>query len=249
MTKPWSVTEGDCLAVLPTLPEASADMVLCDLPYGTTQNAWDSVIPLAPWWAAVRRVAKPNAAIVLFAQCPFDKVLGASNLDELKYEWIWRKESGTGHLNAKIAPMKDHENLLVFYRSQPTYNPQMRRSFKPIAAPQRQGGNGSNYGSTTRPIYADDGTRHPLTTIEFARDADKVHPTQKPVDLCRYLVRTYTNAGDVVLDPTCGSGSTGVACMAEGRAFVGIEQHPPYVALSRQRIDEATRQGSLFGAA
>lgn len=229
---------GDCLELMATLPDASVDMVLCDLPYGTTACKWDTVIPFEPLWAQYRRVAKRNAAIVLTAQAPFDKALGASNLPMLRYEWIWRKESGSGHLNAKQAPLKDHENVLVFYASPPTYNPQMRTGFKPYAC--KQGATKSqNYGTQTGALTVSDGSRYPLTVIEFPRDRAKVHPTQKPVALMEYLVRTYTREGETVLDNCMGSGTTGVACANTGREFIGIERDEKYFAIASERIAQA----------
>jgi site-specific DNA-methyltransferase (adenine-specific) len=224
---------GDCLDLMAALPAHSVDLVLCDLPYGTTQNKWDSVIPLTDLWAEYRRVC--SGAIVLTAQTPFDKVLGASNLGMLRYEWIWRKEAGTGFLNAKKAPLKDHENILVFYDRPPTYNPQMRTGFKPYKC--KQGHVGTNYGAV-RPenVSESNGERYPVTVLEFPRDGGKVHPTQKPVALMEYLIRTYTNEGDTVLDNTMGSGTTGVAAVKSGRRFIGMERDPAYFAIAWDRI-------------
>ena len=224
---------GDCLDLMAALPAHSVDLVLCDLPYGTTQNKWDSVIPLTDLWVEYRRVC--SGAIVLTAQAPFDKVLGASNLGMLRYEWIWRKEAGTGFLNAKKAPLKDHENILVFYDRPPTYNPQMRTGFKPYKC--KQGHVGTNYGAV-RPenVSESNGERYPVTVLEFPRDGGKVHPTQKPVALMEYLIRTYTNEGDTVLDNTMGSGTTGVAAVKSGRRFIGMERDPGYFAIAWDRI-------------
>ena len=224
---------GDCLDLLPTLPAQSVDMVLCDLPYGTTQNKWDAIIPLDRLWAEYERVCK--GAIVLCAQTPFDKVLGASNLPLLKYEWIWQKEAGTGHLNAKKAPMKSHENILVFYKTPPPYFPQMRQGHAPYVA--KQGANkSSNYGAQTGALTVSNGERYPLSVLRFSRDSNKIHPTQKPVALMEYLIRTYTNEGDVVLDNTMGSGTTGVAARNTGRRFIGMERDPKYFAIAWDRI-------------
>lgn len=234
----FDLHHGDCLEVMAGLPDASVDMILCDLPYGTTACKWDSVIPFEPLWAQYRRIAKRNAAIVLTAQCPFDKALGASNLAMLRYEWIWRKEAGSGHLNAKRAPLKDHENVLVFYDQPPTYRPQMRTGFKPYVC--KQGAPKSeNYGAQTGALTVSDGSRYPLTTVEFPRDRAKVHPTQKPVALMEYLIRTYTHEGDVVLDNCMGSGTTGVACANTGRNFIGIERDDKYFAIASDRIAAA----------
>jgi len=225
---------GDCLEVMKQIPDKSVDAIICDLPYGTTQNKWDSVIPLDLLWNQYKRICK--GAIVLTAQSPFDKVLGCSNIKMLKYEWIWKKESGTGFLNAKKAPLKDHENVLVFYEKQPTYNPQMRTGFKPYVC--KQGSVGSNYGKVNpENITQSNGDRYPLTVIEFKRDKDKIHPTQKPVALMEYLVKTYTNEGDTVLDNCMGSGTTGVACKNLNRKFIGIEQNAGYFQIAKSRIN------------
>ena len=230
--------QGDCLEMLAEIEPGSVDLVLCDLPYGATQNRWDSVIPLAEMWQCVWQALKPSGVAVFTAQTPFDKVLGVSDLPNLRYEWIWRKESGTGHLNAKKAPMKNHENVLVFYRSPPTYNPQMRAGFKPYVQAQGKP-KSSNYGAQTGAVTVSDGSRYPLTVLEFARDKEKVHPTQKPVALMEYLIRTYTNPGEVVLDFTMGSGTTGVAAMNTGRRFIGIEMDAGYFDIAERRIMDA----------
>ena len=226
---------GDCLDRMKGIPDGSVDMVLCDLPYGTTQNKWDSVIPLDDLWKEYLRVC--GGVIVLFAQTPFDKVLGASNLKMLKYEWVWRKEAGTGFLNAKKAPLKDHENILVFYKYPPTYNPQMRTGFK--AYKTIKGGGTTNYNASGIVTTESKGERYPVTVLEFQRDKEKHHPTQKPVALMEYLIRTYTNEGEKVLDNTMGSGTTGVACANTGRKFIGIEKDEGYFKIAEQRIKEA----------
>ena len=226
---------GDCFEHMATLPDASVDMILCDLPYGTTQNKWDSVLPLDALWKEYWRVCKPNAAVVLTAQPPFDKALGASQLRHLKYEWIWQKEAGTGFLNAKKQPLKDCENVLVFYRQQSTYNPQMRIGFKPYSA--RQGHVGTNYGKV-RPenLSESDGSRYPTSLLVFPRDRGKQHPTQKPVALFEYLIRTYTDAGQVVLDNTAGSGTTAIAAENAGCKWICIERDPDYYAKAVERV-------------
>lgn len=233
---------GDCLDVMKTLPDASVDMILCDLPYGTTRNKWDSILPLDVLWREYRRISR--GAIVLTAQTPFDKVLGASNLDMLRYEWIWRKEAGTGFLNAKRAPLKDHENVLVFYDSLPTYNPQMRTGFKPYKTVK--GGETSNYNASGIVETESDGTRYPVTVLDFQRDKDKLHPTQKPVALMEYLIRTYTNEGDTVLDNCMGSGTTGVACVNTNRRFIGMEQEAKYFDIALNRIGCDLRLGDDY---
>lgn len=229
--------QGDCLEVMKDIPDGSVDMVLADPPYGTTRCKWDSVIPFEPMWEQLKRVTKKNGAIVMTAQAPFDKVLGASNINWLKYEWIWVKESGSGHLNAKKMPLKNHENILVFYKKPPTYNPQMRTGFKPYTAQQGKT-KSQNYGQQTGAITESDGSRYPITAIKFARDKRKIHPTQKPVALMEYLIKTYTNEGETVLDFTMGSGTTGVAAKNTGRRFIGIELDEDYFEIAKGRINE-----------
>jgi len=231
-----ALIQGDCLEIMPRLTPASVDLVLCDLPYGTTQNAWDSVLPLDKLWQQYKRICK--GAIVLTAQTPFDKALGMSAIDILKYEWIWQKDAGTGFLNAKKMPLKDHENILVYYRTPPVYNPQMRLGFKPYK--QKQGHVGTNYGKVKpENVSESNGERYPLSTLYFQRDKDKLHPTQKPVALMEYLIKTYTNPGDTVLDNCMGSGTTGVACVNTGRKFIGIELDTGYFRIAVERIERA----------
>lgn len=228
------IIHGDCLDVMDYIPSGSIDLVLCDLPYGTTQNKWDSVLPLDQLWAAYWRILKPNGAAVLTAQAPFDKALGHSCLAYLKYEWIWAKRLATGHLNAKKQPMKAHENALVFYRQQCTYNPQMTEG-KPYSV--KSGRASTNYGHQVEVVTENTGERYPRSIIDFDHDrSDRLHPTQKPVALMEYFVRTYSNEGDTVLDNTMGSGTTGVACQNTGRNFIGIEQDPKYFAVAQQRL-------------
>jgi len=227
---------ADCFDVLPLIPDGSVDLVLADLPYGTTNCAWDSVLPLDRLWAEYRRICR--GPVVLFAQTPFDKVLGASNLAELRYEWIWEKTNATGHLNANRAPLKAHENVLVFYRSQPTYNPQKTTGH--VRKTSKGGGKQSAiYNSHDTSARAYDSTeRYPRSVQVFASDKQrsKLHPTQKPVALCEYLVRTYSNPGDLVLDNCMGSGTTGVACQATDRRFIGIESDPAIFAIAANRL-------------
>jgi site-specific DNA-methyltransferase (adenine-specific) len=231
------IYQRDCIEGMRMIPDKSIDLILCDLPYGTTQNVWDSVIPLADLWAQYERVIKDNGAIVLTAQPPFDKVLGSSNIKLLKYEWIWQKESGTGFLNAKKMPLKDHENILVFYRKTPTYNPQFTEG-KPYTCKQGSGSDSWNYDSSQGgSVTVNTGVRYPKTVIKFNRDKDKYHPTQKPVELFRYLIRTYTNPGEIVLDNCMGSGTTAVAATLEGRDWIGFETEPKYVETANMRLD------------
>ena len=227
-------------------------MILCDLPYGTTQNKRDSIIPLEPLWKEYKRIIKRNGAIVLTAQVPFNITLGASNLSWLRYEWLWKKENGTGFLNAKKMPLKNHENVLVFYKHLPTYNPQMTVG-RPYTC-KRGVRNSTNY----RPdipawTTVNQGDRYPRTVLEFKYDLPKLHPTQKPVALFEYMIRTYTNPGETVLDNCMGSGTTGVACVRSERDFIGFELDAKYFEIAQKRIAEAqtpkkiaTLEESLF---
>lgn len=232
----------DCLDGMKTIKDKSVDMILCDLPYGTTKNKWDSIIPLDELWAHYSRVIKDNGAIVLTAQTPFDKVLGVSNLKMLKYEWIWEKTSATGHLNAKKMPMKAHENILVFYKKPPTYNPQKTTGHErkvSTAKHKRNSKNSSNYGESSATTY-DSTERYPRSVQLFSTDKQKssLHPTQKPVDLFEYLVKTYTNEGDLVLDNCMGSGTTAVACINTNRNYIGFELDKDYYDSSLVRIEQ-----------
>jgi len=204
--KRQKLMHGDCLSLLDSVHDKSIDLVCADMPYGTTRCSWDSVIKLTPLWKQLKRVTKENAAILLFAQTPFDKVLGASNLSMLRYEWIWEKTLATGFLNAKKMPMKAHENILVFYKKLPTYHP----------------------------IKTTD--RYPRSVVMFPRDKDNIHPTQKPLALIEYLVKTYSNTGDTVLDFCMGSGTTGAACKNLRRSFLGFEKDKKYFDLALQRL-------------
>ena len=227
---------GDCLERMREIEDASVDMVLCDLPYETTRNEWDFEVHLPELWAHYKRICR--GAIVLTAQTPFDKTLGASNLRMLRYEWIWEKGNATGHLNARKMPMKAHENALVFYDGLPTYNPQKTSGHPRKTATKRKDVT-TNYGRQDFNEIAYDSTeRYPRSVLFFSSDKQrsKLHPTQKPVALMEYFIRTYTNPGDVVLDNCMGSGTTGVACNLSSRQFIGIEQDPGYFAIAQQRL-------------
>lgn len=222
----------DCLVGMNKIPDKSIDMILCDLPYGTTRNKWDSILPLGLLWEQYERIIKDNGAIVLTAQTPFDKVLGASNLKLLKYEWIWEKYQGTGHLNAKKMPMKNHENILVFYKKLPTYNPQMTEG---KAYTQKSGRGSSNYNGQAQVITENKGERYPLT-VQKVKSEKGLHPTQKPVALFEYLIKTYTNEGETVLDNCMGSGTTAIACLNTNRNYIGFELDSTYHELATQRL-------------
>lgn len=238
-TNKYELCQGDCLEVMKDIPDKSIDMILCDLPYGTTQNKWDTIIPLDKLWEQYERVIKDNGAIALFAQAPFDKVLGVSNLKLLKYEWIWEKNRGTGHLNAKKMPMKAHENIMVFYKKLPTYNPQMREGDPYVRKDcSKSKLNKGNYGKTNESYTTvNNGGRYPVDCLQFKVVERTVHPTQKPVDLLEYLIKTYTNDGETVLDNCMGSGSTGVACINTNRKFIGIELDEKYFEIAKDRIE------------
>lgn len=225
--------QGDCLEVMPRIPAGTIDMVLCDLPYGTTQNKWDSVIPLDKLWAEYWRLVKPNGAVVLTAAQPFTSALVMSQAMHFKYEWVWQKEAGTGLLNAKKQPLRDHESVLVFYRKQSAYNPQWGEG-KPYVA--KKGGETENYNASGIVVTESDGRRYPKTVLRFSRDRDGHHPTQKPVALFEYLIRTYTNPGDLVLDNTAGSGTTAIAAIRSGRQFLCIEQDEKYYEAACERV-------------
>jgi DNA modification methylase len=215
---------GDCLDILPTLPASSVDLVLADPPYGITRNAWDCQIDLQFLWPELLRVAKPNAAIVLCAAPPFDKVLASSNLRDYRYDWVWEKGNATGHLNAKRQPLRAHEYLLVFYRHPPTYNPQKTMGHKPVNSFYTRH-SGDNYGAASAHTSGGGSTeRYPRSVLKFSSDkqTDHRHSTQKPIALMRYMIRTYTDPGSVVLDFCAGSGTTLRAARAEGREAIGI---------------------------
>lgn len=234
------------------VPDKSVDMILCDLPYGTTQAKWDSIIPLDKLWRQYSRIAKDNAAIVLFAQTPFDKVLGASNLQMLKYEWIWEKTAATGFLNAKKMPMKAHENLLVFYKKLPTYNPQMTTGHSPVHSFKKRievQNNTELYGRTNKEIIGGGSTdRYPRSVLLYSSDKQKkhLHSTQKPLALCEYMIKTYTNPGDIVLDNCMGSGTTCVAAINTNRNYIGFELDKNYFEIAKNRIEEAKKHADYL---
>lgn len=229
---------GDCLDRMQEIPGGTVDLILADLPYGTTRCAWDSVIPLAPLWEQYRRVLKRRGAVVLTAAQPFTSALVMSNPDWFLYDWVWEKGAATGHLNAKRAPMRAHESVLVFAQCQPTYNPQMTRGHERKTSVKRAD-ESELYGKQKfAPLAYDSTSRYPRTVQFFSSDKQRgsYHPTQKPLALMEYLVRTYSNPGEIVLDNAMGSGTTGVACRNAGRQFIGIESDEAHFATARQRI-------------
>ena len=214
-------------------------MLLTDPPYGTTRNYWDVPLPLPELWEAVKWAVKPNGAVLFFAQCPFDKVLGASNLAMLRYEWIWYKERGTGFLNANRAPLKKSENILVFYQKSPVYNPQFTYG-KPYARVHSRSGTSSNYGKFERQgSESNDGRLYPGNVLFVPTVSGGIHPTQKPVELCEYLIRTYTRPGELVADICVGSGTAAIAAINTERRFVCFETAPSFYAAASERIRAA----------
>jgi site-specific DNA-methyltransferase (adenine-specific) len=226
----------DCLDGMELIGDGVVDMVLCDLPYGTTQNKWDSIIPLERLWEQYCRILKHDRAVVLTATQPFTSALVMSKLHWFRYDWTWKKPKGTGHLNAKKQPMRDKEDILVFSSGACPYNPQFQIG-KPFK--NKRGRNTSSYGSHGEMNYENEGRRYPKQVLEFdVVGRGTLHPTQKPVALFEYLIRTYTNPGDLVLDNCIGSGTTAIACLRSGRDFIGMEKDAGYVEVANKRIEE-----------
>lgn len=222
---------GDCLELMKNIPDKSVDMILCDPPYGTTACKWDSVIPFEPMWEQINRVIKPNGAVVLFGSEPFSSALRMSNIKNYKYDWVWKKgNSKTGHLNAKRRPLFNLENISIFNSS--IYYPQGLKPFNKIT---RRGSNGDCYSKSGTENFQE-WTNYPVQLLDYEKDAHSIHPTQKPVALLEYLIRTYTLEGETVLDFTMGSGSTGVACVNTNRKFIGIELDDKYFEIAKKRI-------------
>ena len=241
MIQPNSVILGDCLQVMKDIEDKSIDMILADLPFGSTHCHWDSVIDLTLLWEQYERIIKDDGAILLTAQTPFDKVLGCSNLKLLRYEWIWEKTQPTGHLNAKKMPMKAHENILCYYKHLPTYNPQMTHGHTrkvSTAHHKRNTSTGDIYSKCDNFSDYDSTDRYPRSVQVFASDKQKMnlHSTQKPVALFEYLIRTYTNEGDIVLDNVAGSGTSGIACLNLNRNYILIEKDEEFYNLILERI-------------
>jgi len=230
-----------------TLADASIDLILCDLPYGTTLNKWDTVLPLPELWKHWKRVLKNTGSVVLFGSQPFTSSLVTSNLEWFKHELIWDKNKCGSPGLAKIRPMKTHENIVVFCEGRTTYNPQMEKGTPYARTSSNPDGyvgksNNHKYGMKPRASFSNDGTRYPKSVLHISRDfsaQQQVHPTQKPVPLLEWLIKTYSNVGEVVLDCCMGSGSTGVACMNTDRKFVGIEMDVGYFNIAKARIKDA----------
>ena len=238
--------QGDCLEVMKEIKDKSIDMILCDLPYGTTKCKWDVMIDLTLLWEQYNRIIKDNGAIVLFGSEPFTSILICSNVKMFKYNWIWQKNKTTGFLNAKHQPLNDNETISVFYKKQCTYNPQMTKADKVykrgyvIRDSKRDIQQSDCYGEQKSFMQIDNGLRYPKR-IQYFNNNDtrnQLHPTQKPVELLEYLIKTYTNENDLILDNCMGSGSTGVACKNLNRDFIGIELDENYFNIAKERIDK-----------
>jgi len=229
---------GDCLELMKDIPDGSIDMILCDLPYGTTQCKWDNIIPFEPLWEQYNRIIKNNGAIVLFGTEPFSSTLRLSNLKNYKYDWIWDKVKGTGFLNAKRQPMRNHELLSVFYKKQCLYNPQKTFGHKLKKSYRSKELQTDVYGEMKNDYTYESTERYPRSIQVFPTDTQNssLHPTQKPVALCEYMIKTYTNENEIVLDNCLGSGSTGIAAINLNRKFIGMELDNTYFNIAKERI-------------
>lgn len=237
--------KGDCLEVMKDIPDKSIDLILCDLPYGTTACKWDIVIPFELLWEQYNRIIKDNGAVVLFGSEPFSTLLRMSNIKNFKYDWIWEKEQGANFMICKYQPYKVHEIISVFSKNKHMYIPQMTRG-KPYIS--RKGTSGDITRNVVKVQTKNNGTRYPRSVQRFSTDKAKgsLHPTQKPVALLEYLIKTYSNEGDIVLDNCMGSGSTGVAAVNTNRNFIGIELDDKYFEIAKTRINEAIEQLSVI---
>ena len=234
------VIEGDCLEVMKKIPENSIDMVLCDLPYGTTQNKWDSIIPLDLLWKEYQRIVKDTGAIVLNSQGVFTARLILSNEKLFKYKIVWEKSKATNFLNAKKQPLRKHEDICVFYKKQPDYTPQMSKG-EPYTKGVRKNQLTGSYGDFSAiEVKSEDGARYPTDVVYFKTaesEGDVYHPTQKPIALGQYLIKTFSKPGDVILDNTCGSGSYLIAALREDRDFIGIEKNAESYLFKKEPVD------------
>ena len=240
---------GDTIEQMKLIPNESVDMVLCDLPYGTTNNKWDSLIDLNVMWEELWRVCKSNSAIVLFSAQPFTTQLISSQIKYYKYEYVWVKNLKTGNLNARKMPMGGHETIQVFYKKPPTYNPQKRKRTTEIPSGNKFNSKTTNYGKQ-KEEYLDRQSDliSPDTVLNFKcvhNSSGKVHPTQKPVEICSFLINTYTNKGEVVLDMTMGSGTTAISCIEEDRDFIGIELDENYFNIAKKRVEDIKKEKDL----
>ena len=230
------------------IPDKAIDMILCDLPYGTTQNKWDSIIPFDKLWEQYNRIIKDSGAIILFGSEPFTSKLICSNIDNFKYNWIWQKNKTTGFLNAKKQPLNDHETISVFYKRQCTYNPQMTVAERVYKRGFVKRNKSDCYGEEKDFTQVDTGLRYPKRIIYFNKNKtrEQLHPTQKPVELCEYLIKTYSNECDLVLDNCIGSGTTAIACINTNRNYIGFELDTGYFNLANERIANHFNQLSLI---
>lgn len=235
-----NLMHGDCLELMKDIPDGSVDMILCDLPYGTTACKWDTVIPFAPLWEQYKRVTKKNAAIVLTASQPFTTALISSNMKMFKYCWVWHKRTSANIGAARFQPLKTHEDIVVFGGK---YIPQMTKGKKRMKGGKAQGGAANG---ALAPVYYESDNYYPVSVLDIKTERG-LHPTQKPVALMEYLIRTYTNEGETVLDNCMGSGTCGVACLNTNRRFIGIEQDDKYFDIARQRIEAAQQQPAQAG--
>lgn len=231
--------KGDCLKLMEGVKSHSIDLILADLPYGTTRNRWDSLLPFDELWKQYERLLKVGGVVALFGDEPFASHLRISNPKWYRYDWIWIKNRATGFLNANHMPLKNTETISIFYPKLPLYNPQMRTGFKSYHG--RTGNKTSNYDSFTSIEIINHGERYPVKTLNYSVVPHTIHPTQKPVDLLQYLIKTYTNEGMTVLDNTMGSGSTGVAAVSLKRNFIGMELDDDYFKVAKERIEKADR--------
>jgi len=237
----------DCLEGMKRIADGAVDCIITDLPYGTTACAWDSVIPFEPLWEQFKRVTKPNAAIVLFGSEPFSSQVRMSNIDWYKYDWVWEKPEGANFQLVKYQPLKTHETISVFSKATHLYNPQGLNRATIVKSNSNKGGRLGHVASEKhRDEYIQEYTNYPRSVLRFDYDPKRKHPTQKPVDLLRYLILTYSNEGDTILDATIGSGTTAVAALMEKRHFIGFETNKEYFDIAQGRIDEIRRNPTLF---
>ena len=231
--------KGDCLELMKGIPDESIDMILCDLPYGTTRNKWDSIISMDQLWEQYTRLLKVGGVVALFGDEPFSSSLRLSNPKWYRYYWYWTKNKATGFLNANRMPLKRVETISIFYPKLPLYNPQKEIGYKPYTS--MTGSKTKNYGKFKSIKTVNDGSRYPTNVLTFNKVSKTIHPTQKPVDLLEYLIKTYTNPNMTVLDNVMGSGSTGVACVNTNRNFIGMELDEDYFKIAKERIEKADR--------
>jgi len=243
---------GDCLELMKDIPNGSIDMILCDLPYGTTACKWDTVIPFEPLWEQYNRIIKDNGAIVLFGSEPFSSFLRVSNINMFRYDWVWEKEQGIGFANANKMPMKKHEVVSVFYKKLPNYYPQGLQPFsKKVVRKETDVGQYMGKNGVSNTAYEQKYTNYPTSVLKFSRNkVGTIHPTQKPVALLEYLIKTYTNEGELILDNCAGSGTTAIACLNTKRQFIVMEKEQKYYDIILKRVADFNKNfepQTLFG--